>query len=306
MENSIWADPATKPKLDPNIYQLHGDLLLFFKEQTGIQDEDELKQHVLGVQAKAYEIFGYPCIRLLTFLQLGISELPGYKHVLSLLEKYPDPILLDIGCCFGVDVRKVVVDGWPVDKIIGSDIQQGFWDFGHLLFKSTPESFPAGFIVGDAFDSALIDPESKGLDENAPLPPLNQLKSLSPLLHKISAIHVSSVFHLFSEERQRELAGRLLSLLAIRPGSIILGMHCGLQEAGIWEGLEESNFRMFCHSPNSWKKLWKDLFKEAGYDEQKVEVDAALLDVKTANPVGSTDEALPVNWTMLVWSVKII
>ena len=69
MENSIWADPARKPSLKPKFYNLQGDNLLFFKEQTGIQDDGELKRHILDVQAQAYEIFGYPCIRLLTFLK---------------------------------------------------------------------------------------------------------------------------------------------------------------------------------------------------------------------------------------------
>lgn len=73
MENSIWADPARKPKLDPKLYNLHGDTLLFFQKQTGIQEEEQLKLHVLDVQARAHEIFGYPCIRLLTFLEYVFS-----------------------------------------------------------------------------------------------------------------------------------------------------------------------------------------------------------------------------------------
>jgi len=33
-----------------------------------------------------------------------------------------------------------------------------FWEYGHELFKSTSETFPAAFISGDALDPALIEP----------------------------------------------------------------------------------------------------------------------------------------------------
>ena len=69
METSVWADRDRKPILEPSLYHLSGENLAFFKEQTGIQDEEELKRHVFDVQAKAYEIYGYPCIRHFTFLE---------------------------------------------------------------------------------------------------------------------------------------------------------------------------------------------------------------------------------------------
>ena len=139
-----------------------------------------------------------------------------------------------------------------------------------------------------------------------PVPPLKELTSLSPLLHKVSAIHISSVFHLFSEERQRELAKRLLALLKIRPGSIIFGMHCGRYEAGIWKEVEgASNFNMFCHSPNSWKLLWAEIFEDAGIGKERAEVDASIREITTPNPMDSKDSAAPLTWTMLVWSVKV-
>ena len=31
----------------------------FFKQQTGIQDDDELKAHILQVQAEAYKVCNY-------------------------------------------------------------------------------------------------------------------------------------------------------------------------------------------------------------------------------------------------------
>lgn len=45
-----------KPPLDPSFYKLDDDEVTFFKAMTGIQDAEELKQHILSVQAKAYDV----------------------------------------------------------------------------------------------------------------------------------------------------------------------------------------------------------------------------------------------------------
>lgn len=45
--------------LDESLYGLTEDERTFLKQQTGIADDDELKAHVLRVQAEAYEV----CIR---------------------------------------------------------------------------------------------------------------------------------------------------------------------------------------------------------------------------------------------------
>ena len=50
------ADPKKRLPLDISLYSLQGDQLEFFRTTTGIQDEEELKQHILYVQAKAYEV----------------------------------------------------------------------------------------------------------------------------------------------------------------------------------------------------------------------------------------------------------
>ena len=77
---------SLKPTIDPSFYNLQPDEIAFFQQLTGIKDEGELKQHILNVQAKAYDvphnftisrlrnahkgglqIYGYPCIRRFGF-----------------------------------------------------------------------------------------------------------------------------------------------------------------------------------------------------------------------------------------------
>ena len=42
--------------LDENEYKIDEDGLAFMKAQTGIEDEEELKKHILAVQAEAYAV----------------------------------------------------------------------------------------------------------------------------------------------------------------------------------------------------------------------------------------------------------
>ena len=50
-ENSL-----TPLALDESLYDLTEDGRTFFKQQTGIPDDDELKAHIFRVQAEAYEV----------------------------------------------------------------------------------------------------------------------------------------------------------------------------------------------------------------------------------------------------------
>ena len=42
--------------LDERLYDLTEEERTFFKQQTGIQSDDELKTHLFRVQAEAYEV----------------------------------------------------------------------------------------------------------------------------------------------------------------------------------------------------------------------------------------------------------
>ena len=44
------------PPLDPSLYALGTESLAFFKSTTGIHNDDELKEHILNVQAQAYVV----------------------------------------------------------------------------------------------------------------------------------------------------------------------------------------------------------------------------------------------------------
>lgn len=179
-------------------------------------------------------------------------------------------------------------------------VASGFWDYGHELFKSTPETFPAGFVAGDAFDPAMLKSRGAFITEDdissisSTTPPLRELTSLTPLQGKISAIHASSFFHLFPEDKQLELAHRLASLLSPEKGSVIFGQHGARPVKGFRtavevvhnvennaEGKSTSTTQVFCHSPESWKQIWTgEVFAgEDGKGSERIKVDARLIEI---------------------------
>lgn len=195
----------------------------------------------------------------------------------------------------GNDVRKAIADGYPMQNCVASDLEPGtcqrihtliqtrlhlrakdFWRLGHRLFNSAPESFPVPFVPGDAFDQDFLKqvPPFYEVPETS-APQLSALTALTPLLGHVSAIHASSLFHLFDEERQFQLARSLGGLLSPQPGSLIFGQHNARPEKGfrVEQGeLGRTGAYMFCHSPETWTELWDgDIF-----DKGTVKVDVEL------------------------------
>jgi len=189
-------------------------------------------------------------------------------------------MFLDVGCCFGVDLRKVVIDGWPVENCVAADILKGFWEYGHKLFRSSTETFPLTFVEGDVLKPDILFPRKPFYDNpDSPRPVLSSLSSLTPLQGHVSVIHASALFHIFSEDKQRKLARQLATLLLPEAGSVIFGSH--ISKAGPEKGFRNADeclptkFLMFCHSPDSWKELWDgDIFEKG-----TVAVDARLKQV---------------------------
>jgi hypothetical protein len=306
-ETSGLLPPA---ELNESLYNLDADESAFYKQQTGITDDGELKEHIVAVQRDAYAIHPYPCIHRFAFTQcvgllhhtlaylspeyrLKISRLPAYPQVLELGRTRAHPILLDIGCCFGNDLRKAVADGFPRAGCIGSDLRPEFWQAGHRLFRDDPASLAIPFVDGDAFDPAFLTPDAPFVaapTTTLDLAPLTAGGTLNPLRGRVSVVHASSFFHLFDEEQQAYLARALAPLLSQEPGSMLLGSHGGLPSKGHRSGSRGRG--MFCHGPESWAELWESVF---GKDKVKVQSRLVQRERQDAPERGQ--------WYLLEWSV---
>ncbi|RPD55365.1 hypothetical protein L227DRAFT_309593 [Lentinus tigrinus ALCF2SS1-6] len=278
------------------LLQLDGDRLDFFRSTTGIHDVEELKKHIVAVQRAAYKTRPYPCIVNFNFAQLRLSRIAQYGRLLELGKSREHPILLDVGCCLGTDLQKLIADGYPRECVIATDIVPEFWELGHKLFNTTPETFPVPFVPGDIFDPSFLEPTPPIYGPpTTPVPNLSSVRTLTELRGHVSAITICAVFHVFeTEEVQLKLARALASLLSPAPGSMIVGLHRGLLEKGIWQG---QSFKMFSHSPESWADMWDGVVFEKG----TVTVEARLVQKqrKYMQDGVQSEKPLPV----LEWSV---
>jgi hypothetical protein len=66
--------PLKRSPLDPSLLVLGKDELAFYKAQTGINDVEQLREHILQIQAEAYESYPYPCIRRFQFTKYGFKS----------------------------------------------------------------------------------------------------------------------------------------------------------------------------------------------------------------------------------------
>jgi len=290
------------------LYDLTEEDRIFFKRQTGIQDDDELKAHILRVQAEAYEVYPYPCIRHFDFAKSKIGLFLSSYLTLNLLEMGKSrngAIFLDIGSCMGTEARKLIADGYPLEQVVTSDLHQEFANLGHKLFKTTQETYPIASVPGDVFDPNHLEvvtpahaPASGS--SSGPVPDLRGLTSLNPLHGRVFAIYASSFFHLFDEEKQLHVARALAGLLSPEQGSVIFGLQIGVSaEKGSELSVMRGHHGTWCHSPESWTHLWDGLVFEKGVVNVQTKLVYAGSERKQAGPNAPQNAAL----AALVWSV---
>jgi SAM-dependent methyltransferase len=208
----------------------------------------EVESHIKKVRDEAFKVFPYPCVGNWGFLNLSVAEAPAYNEVLERVKSGDQ--YLDIGCCMGQDIRKLIHDGAPQENLYGSDLRKDFWNIGYDLFldKST---LTTKFIEADVFDTD------------------SHLKELNG---KLSIVHAASFFHLFDWDGQVKAAKRVIELLKAEPGVMVFGRQGGKAEAGSFVHVKKDQ-TAYWHNAESWAKLWKQVGDETG---SKWEVDATL------------------------------
>src|ERR1700759_3774499 len=120
------------------------------------------------------------------FLDLSLVTTDVYQEVLERIkhgEKF-----LDLGCCFGQEIRKLVFDGAPSANTYGSDLYDSFLSIGYDLFKDSGR-LQTTFIAADVFDDS---------------------SSLTRLAGQMNIIYTGAFFHLFDLEQQEKIAIRII------------------------------------------------------------------------------------------------
>jgi SAM-dependent methyltransferase len=144
---------------------------------------------------------------------------------------------LDIGCCLGQDIRKLVMDGAPPENLYGAELHAPFIDVSYELFRD--HGLAATFMEADALNIS---------EDN----PLYKLKG------KVDFVHLGMVLHVFGRQNQRALLENCVSLLRPERGSMILGTAVGDLEG------HQAAPGHFLHSDETFKAMIKDISEQTG------------------------------------------
>ncbi|KIN08783.1 hypothetical protein OIDMADRAFT_153369 [Oidiodendron maius Zn] len=230
-----------------NVSDVQRDLLEHYSKIPA----ERVIPHILEIRDRAWEIHPYPCVGELRFIDLSLCRMPSYSVVLERLKAGGS--LLDIGCCFAQDIRKLVHDGAPADHLWGAELLPDFIKLGYELFRDR-ETLSAHFLTADIFD---VDG------------PLKQLTN------SLDAIHIGLFLHLFDWNGQKKACETIVGLLKNEPGVLVLGQQVGsLMPGQVPKG---SGSNMYKHDATTFEKMWKEVGEATGTEwEVRASLDTGL------------------------------
>ncbi|KAI4159497.1 MAG: hypothetical protein LQ342_006576 [Letrouitia transgressa] len=210
-------------------------------EQYSKIPPDDVEAHVYKIKDRGFSIRPYPCIGHLRFLALSLSLHPRYPDVLQRVKEGQS--FLELGTCFGQELRKLVFDGAPSNNLYGVELVSDFVDLGYELFLDK-KALQVTFLQADIMQQPQLGrPELEG---------------------QLDVIYASSFFHLFTREEQYELAKTVVSLLRPKKGSLLLGRQMGTVKPGNYPLRKLEERELWRHDVDSFKQMWDEVGRATG------------------------------------------
>ncbi|KAK5107641.1 hypothetical protein LTR62_000976 [Meristemomyces frigidus] len=187
-------------------------------------------EHIHQIRDQAFDIRAYPCIGLGSWLTPQLRRLPIYPEILQRVKD--GAFTMDVGTFIGHDLRRLVFDGAPSERLYGVDIVSHF-KVGYDFFRDR-ETFKGHFIEADF----LSDDSSE----------------LTALKAKVDVIIISQVLHQWDWDHQVSASVRLVAFS--KSGTLVVGNQIGnvsAQEIALKDSLEVGQWR---HNPESFARMW--------------------------------------------------
>ncbi|KAK8057136.1 hypothetical protein PG996_011073 [Apiospora saccharicola] len=227
-----------------------GPIQELLKEYSGIPAEEAIA-HLHAVRDKMWVVKPYTCIGSFRFLSLAFVDSPHYQAALARLRSPGSTAtFLDMACCVGQVLRHLAWSGVDPTRLFGADLERPFIEAGFELFRDREAAFGRGatLVVGDAL--------AEGQGEGDP--------ALEVLDGKISIVHASAFFHLFTGGE----AGRAVLSRGRREGrgregaAMIFGRQVASTSPREIQGVRGE--RRFLHDGASWQRLWDEVGEATG------------------------------------------
>ncbi|KAK8128784.1 hypothetical protein PG984_009892 [Apiospora sp. TS-2023a] len=211
---------------------------------------NEVVTHVNNIRAKGFRANPYPCIGLYRFTILTLLTHPRYPEIVSRL-KAPGAAYLDIGCCFGQDLRRLVHDGVPSENLVGLDIEAPLMELGKDLFLDGA-TLRSRFVVADVFQGAS---QGEAWTQLLSEPPASTAGG------GFDVIHCSAFFHLFPLPDQIVAAKQIAPLL--KKDGLLVGRQGGSVRPGNLPAIDEGSFS-YRHDVSTLTAMWDEVGAATG------------------------------------------
>jgi len=196
---------------------------------------------------KAWETYPYPCVSQLDFLDFQLSQRNLlYPRLLDQLKGGAK--MLDIGCCMGHDIRKLVFDGVPGENLVGVELQQGFIDLGFELFRDK-DHLKAKLLIGNI------------MEDGAPW---------DDLYGKFDIVNFGMFLHMWNYDEQVAVLERGIKCLKPEVGTTIIGNAVAVVDGAVMDWIGK---KVPAHNVETFKLFIADVEAKTG---TKWELDAEL------------------------------
>ncbi|KAI1409793.1 hypothetical protein F5Y13DRAFT_88306 [Hypoxylon sp. FL1857] len=222
----------------------------------------EVVNHVNKIRERGFASNPYPCIGLYRFANLTLLTHPLYDAIVARL-KSGEATYLDVGCCFGQDLRQLVQDGVPSQQLMGLDVERALLELGYDFFLDR-DTLQSRFVVADVFKGATQGRVWTDLVEQG-----------------FDVLHCSAFFHLFTLEEQISAAKQIAKL--IKKGGVIVGRQMGSVKPGDVPAIRAGTFS-YRHNVETFDALWKEAGQATG-TRWKVEGTMDMVGLNISSPV---------------------
>ncbi|KAJ3176027.1 hypothetical protein HDU87_005544 [Geranomyces variabilis] len=262
-----WASDAR----DEDLLTIPSSALGFLSEYKREPDFEKLRATLSKIWQESRSKFHvYKCIATFQFLKPRVADHPLYRTLVEELKSektgaLPVNRVLELGCCFGTDVRKLMQDGVPASRIVASDLHAGYWQLGMKLYDDADRIAGVETVFGDWAVSPNMSSVAAVADEDT-LPPVD----FAAYRAHFSFVVASAILHCLSEVQIQAFIGNVADVLV--PGGTFLGSCVGRVTEGAWmssgSDQEVGSQTRYLHSPESLEKLlrrfgFKDVVVEA-------------------------------------------
>lgn len=176
---------------------------------------ESFEKRMKEINQKALEIYPYRCVQTYSYLTTRMMKNPFYS---SIVKDINTKFILDVGCCVGSDMRRLILDGAQSDYMLGVDLEADFFKIGFEIFQDQLKLPKNIFLQADIFEEDFIEKIQGEMK-------MRKLHN-NRIFQGFDLIQLGAVIHLLTEEKI-ELLLKLIYERLLKEGGSLVGQTIG-------------------------------------------------------------------------------